>query len=129
MCSGLLGQKTCLCSEVILKLSPQKTTMGRWARRTSPWPHAKDRPLNRTCERDERLWTEETSPGKTRWSRLALGDLQLESPRQTCRLPRGPGQGGLSLWTALLHPTRPCGNTALRPPGPGIEDPSLVPTP
>lgn len=126
MCSGLLGQKTCLCSEIILKLNPQKTTMGRWARRTSSWPHAEDRPLNRTRERDERLWDGRDQPGKDTWSRLVLGDLQLESPHQTCRLPRGPGQGGLSLWTALLRPTRPHWNTALRPPGPRIEDPSLL---
>ena len=55
MCSGLLGQKRCLCSEVTLKLNPRKTTTGRQARRTSPWSHPKDRPLNRTRERGERL--------------------------------------------------------------------------
>ena len=31
--------------------------------------------------------TEETSLGRTQWSRLALGGLQLETPHQTCRLP------------------------------------------
>lgn len=129
MCSGLLGQKTCLCSEVILKLNPQKTTTGRWARRTSPWPHAKDRPLNRTRERDERLWDGRDQPRKDTVVQAGAGGPAAGKSPPDLLSPLRTRAGRAEPLDGLLHPARPHGNTALCLPGSGIEDPSLLPAP